>query len=238
MAMKLATGILLTLVCALNCNQATVAWGDVFAKKAVAQAPAGENPRKKQNHLAGVTPEREAAVMTFVKQHHPDLVDLLRNLKQTDQKSYGRAIRDLFLVSERLARAQERDSERYEIELQTWKVKSRQQYLTAQIKMSDSPQLREQLRRALEEQTELQILLLELENKRLSQRIQQVQKNIARLQETKEKSVERKFKQIVHGRPSKDAANPSQTPVKRPAKGSPKASPKGTPKGTPKKSPP
>lgn len=216
--MNLATRICLMIICiacTITCHTVSIALGDVFTKKEVAQAPAKETARKKPTNLPGVTPEREAAVMTFVQQHHPDLVDLLRNLKQEDQRSYGRAIRELFMVSERLAHAQERDSERYEIDLQTWKAKSRQQYLAAQIKMSDSPKLRQQLRQALEEQAELQIMLLELENKRLSQRIEQVQKNIARLKEGKKKSVERKFKQVVSGRPKKASSSANKTQATR-----------------------
>lgn len=223
--MNLTTRIWLTIACMMACTPAAIVQGDVFAKKEIAQAPPATPSREKHNRQPGVTPEREAAVMTFVKQHHPDLADLLRNLKQEDQRSYGRAIRDLFTVSERLAHAQERDSERYEIDLKTWKVKSRQQYLIAQIKMSDSPKLREQLRQALAEQADLHIMLLELENKRLNQRIQQVQKNIARLKASKEKSVDRKFKQVVSGREHKTSSGADATRGNRPAKNTPKKNP-------------
>ena len=42
-----------------------------------------------------LTLEREAAVMTFVRQHHPALERLLSHLKKREPTAYQRAARDL-----------------------------------------------------------------------------------------------------------------------------------------------
>src|SRR6185436_5664149 len=61
-----------------------------------------EKSGKPKNQVT-ITPEREAAAVTFVKLHHPDLAELLGHLKQSNPREYQRAIRDLFRTSENLA---------------------------------------------------------------------------------------------------------------------------------------
>ena len=96
-----------------------------------------EDPAKNKNGKnkpgGWVTPEREAAVMTFVKQHHAELAELLVQLKASNSKEYEQAIRELFRTSERLAQIQERDMPQYELELKHWQVQSRVQLLSARV---------------------------------------------------------------------------------------------------------
>jgi hypothetical protein len=54
----------------------------------------------------GVTPERQAAVMTFVQRNHPELADLLAHLKARQPAEYEGAVRELFRTTERLAQIQ------------------------------------------------------------------------------------------------------------------------------------
>ncbi len=89
----------------------------------------------KETPLA-ITPEREAAVNTFVSLHHAELESLLKKLKTSNPKQYDKAVRELYLTSERLAQLHESEPQRYELELQAWQVQSRVQLLTAKITMS------------------------------------------------------------------------------------------------------
>src|SRR5687767_13810045 len=70
-------------------------------------AKSGKSKALGAKALPGITPEREAAVMTFVKHHHAELAELLIHLKENAPKEYERAVRDLFRTSERLAQVQE-----------------------------------------------------------------------------------------------------------------------------------
>src|SRR5262249_19634201 len=81
--------------------------------------------KAKAKPAPGITPEREAAVKTFVDQHHPELGELLVHLKENNKKEYEKAVRDLFKTSERLARTHEMDVERYDLELKLWQTQSR-----------------------------------------------------------------------------------------------------------------
>src|SRR5438132_8650434 len=74
-------------------------------------------PAARDDKLPTFTPEREAAALTFVRQHHSELADLLSELKTSNEAEYQRAIAELFRKSEQLADTQARDPRRYELEL-------------------------------------------------------------------------------------------------------------------------
>ncbi len=144
-------------------------------------------------HLPGVTPEREAAAMTFVQQHHPELAALLVYLKDNRSSEYQKAVRDLFRISERLATTQERDFERYQLELDLWKSQSRSQLLAARLKMGDNPALREQLRASLGEQVDLQRAILQRDRDRLADRLEKLDEQIERLGSDRQQQIEKQL---------------------------------------------
>src|SRR5262245_22677697 len=100
------------------------------AQEAAPQTPARNGPRSAAKAAAkakppvAVTPEREAAVLTFIQRNHADLADLLAHLKENQPQAYEQAIRELFRTTERLAQIQERDPLQYELELAVWKAQS------------------------------------------------------------------------------------------------------------------
>jgi hypothetical protein len=143
--------------------------------------PAGQgrtNVRKPSTPAPVVTPEREAAALTFVRRHHPRLAELLIHLEEQDKRQYQRAVRDLFRTSERLAQLQERDPSRYSLELRVWKIRSRIQLYSAQLAMQDDPQIRQQLKNALLEQGELQREVLENERQRIAERLKKIDQQL------------------------------------------------------------
>jgi hypothetical protein len=173
-----------------------------------AQLPAGSAPEaasRKGRFSAGkeapaVTPEQEAAVFEFVEQHHPELGNLLRHLKENQPKrAYQRAIRDLSIAHDRLAALEENDRTRYELELQAWKVKSRIQLLSAKLTMSQDEQLKSDLKESLAEQYDTRLALLELEQSRLRDRLLRSEKQLADLTARREATLEKQWQAIVSG---------------------------------------
>jgi hypothetical protein len=144
-----------------------------------------------------ITPEREAAAITFVRHHHPELVELLTHLKESSPREYERAIRELFRTSERLALVQERDSEAYDLELGLWKARSRAQLLAARLQMADDPALRNELRSALEAEYDLRIRVLRHDRERLSQRVRGLEEQIERLGTRREAAIESQFQSLT-----------------------------------------
>src|SRR5947199_10613888 len=62
-----------------------------------------------------VTPEREAAVMTFVQRNHAELADLLTALKTSQPQDYERAIKEVFRTIDSLTAIQARERRQYEL---------------------------------------------------------------------------------------------------------------------------
>lgn len=153
--------------------------------------------RSTPKSLPGVTPEREAAALMFVKRHHPQLAELLIYLEEQDKRQYQRAVRDLFRTSERLAQLQERDAEQYELELRVWKIRSRIQLFSAQLAMQDDPEVRQKLKNALREQGEVQRDLLEREHRRLAERMKRIDEQLAELRSRQKEDLDKKIDTLV-----------------------------------------
>lgn len=153
----------------------------------------------------GITLEREAAVMTFVKQHHPELSELLIHLKEHSPNEYQRAVRDLFRTSERLAQIQERDSLTYELELKLWKARSRAQLISARLQMADNDELKKQLRVTLNEEYDTRIELLRRDHERASERAKNLGDQLEKLSQRRGDEIEKQMKQLTGSVRSGDA---------------------------------
>ena len=140
-----------------------------------------------------VTPERVAAVMTFVERNHPELADLLEHLKANQPREYEQAIRDLHRVTERLAQIQERDAVHYELEVALWTSQSKVQLLSAQLRMADSEEIRSQLRDALSHQMDARLAVLRHERQRSADRLAKMDREIARLETERQVLIEKQL---------------------------------------------
>lgn len=167
------------------------------AKRAAARQNAGGGQGNKVKNQQPLTPEREAAAVTFVTLHHPDLAELLKHLKQSNPREYQRALRELFHQSENLAQTHEKDPRRYELDLEAWKLKSRIQLLAARLSMAYSKSLEDELRTALGEQVDLRLRQQELMRDRLSTKLQEVEAEIARIKTDRDGRVKTELNRIM-----------------------------------------
>jgi|GEM_PF-383886 len=158
--------------------------------------------KSKSKRVAGFTKEREAAAMTFVRVNHPELAALLEQLKLSDNAEYQRAIRELFVSSERLAQLQERSPRRYADELELWKVNSRIQLLVARLAMmpeadaADSP-LKNELRPAVEAQVELRRAQLAADIDRATSRLAELQDEARKLDRDQATLVDKRISSLL-----------------------------------------
>lgn len=182
----------------------------------------GPTPTKKEARSRSplaVTPEREAAVATFVERNHPELLDLLLYLKSSQSDEYERAVREIFRTTERLAQIRERDRELYDLEVAAWQAQSRVQLLAAKVQMDSSAELAAQLREALKSQSAARLALLKYDRQRTADRLAKLDSDIARAQTDQGDLIDRQLKFLTR------AAG-----EKRPAKLNTKSSPKATKK--------
>lgn len=193
-----------------------------------------------------ITAAREAAALTFAREHHPELADLLDRLKDQNQPQYEKAVRQLFQTSERLARVRERSSpETYQLELEAWKLESRIQLLAARMTMSDDPTLQRDLKAALLKRVEVRLELLRAERQRIAERLEKLDEQIQQIERQLEQDAEnvalRDFERMQKSVQSKKAAaggTASENVLHKnaPQKGGPQKSPTSKSRQKPAKS--
>ena len=144
-----------------------------------------------------VTPEREAAVHTFVELNHPELAELLKHLKTNKPQEYARAIRELHRITERLAGIQERDRTQYDLEIKLWTAQSRVQLLTARLKMGVTDELKSQLRDAVGAQAEAKVALLKHDRTRVADRLAKIDADIAQFENDRQKVIDKQMELLT-----------------------------------------
>lgn len=171
-------------------------------RPAVKNKPNGRNTAKaraKDAAIPAFTPERETAALSFVREHHAEVADLLENLRKTRPEQYRRAARELFRASERVAQWKDRDPTRYELELQTWKINSRIQLLLARSTMSPDIDVDAELRSLLAERIDVRLKLRRHDRELAAKRLADIDSDIDRLARQRDAAVERQLAQMRQG---------------------------------------
>jgi hypothetical protein len=177
-------------------------------------------PAAKARPPLTITPEREAAVLTFVQRNHAELADLLGYLKSSQPEEYERAVKEIFRTTERLAQIRERDPLQYDLEIAAWTAQSQVQLLAAKLKMSSSDELLKQLREALEAQNDAKLALLKHDRKKVADRLAKIDADIVRSENDRDNVIDRQLKLLVRtageGRPKAAAKGSTKASRKSP----------------------
>ncbi len=144
-----------------------------------------------------VTPEREAAAVTFAKRHHPELASLLESLKKKDVKRYESAIQELFRTSERLTKVQSRTPDRYAGELEIWKLESRIRLLAAQSVSGMPESRRAELKQLLLAQQIIKREQLEVEHAKLTARLEKLNESLTQYREHSDELAEQEMDRLL-----------------------------------------
>ncbi len=193
----------------------------VLSAGTLAAAEAGPNPTAKKERgkpPVVVTPQQEADVLQFLRQHHTELAELLGHLQVTRPADYSRAIRDIGHSRERLRQFEKGDRLRYELEVQSWVLESKIQLLVARLAMSDSESLREELRRLLADQFDLKLQLAKLERERMAERLQKLDEQVQRMSGNRADLLEREFQSLTRSSEKLKAKRKDAAAVKHPGK--------------------
>jgi hypothetical protein len=141
--------------------------------------------------------EREAAALAFVRENHPELADLLEQLKAMKPDQYERAINELWQVSRSLANFKKNEKRRYEPALDVWKARSRAELLAAQLAGTPDAALEGKLRAALKTQLDAEIHQQKVERELARERLHKLDESIDRLESRRDKVVESRFQIMV-----------------------------------------
>ena len=158
--------------------------------------------RNRDSLPMALTSSRKAAALEFARQHHPELANLLKGLEKRNRRAYVRAMAQLYSTSERLARSKERFSpERFELELEAWKLDSRIRLLAARVSLSRKKDVRleRELNQALAERIDVRVRQLRREKVRLLQRADKLDKTILSLDAERDKAAAQYLKRVNRG---------------------------------------
>lgn len=163
------------------------------SSRQIAQAPMGEMRISIEERR-----RREDAALAFAKKHHPELEKLLRQLRGMDQKEYGKAVRELYRVSERLSTLESRAPHFYQVQLDLWKANSSATLLAARLQLNPGNEdLRQEFREALQRKYETQKRVNEEELARARERVQRLEQNLERLERDGPQMIERQLRQSM-----------------------------------------
>jgi len=171
--------------------------GDSSAGTASSQTTPKAGAKAKNKPPLAITPEREAAALSFVERNHAELSELLVHLKTSQPKQYEQAIKEIYRVTERLAGVQERDPLHYELEVKLWTAQSRVQLLAARLKMGDSESVKNELRQALATQIDARLDVLKHQKQQAAERLAKMESDISQLETNKEKAIERQLEMLA-----------------------------------------
>ncbi|HVX11913.1 MAG TPA: hypothetical protein VHC22_12085 [Pirellulales bacterium] len=157
------------------------------------KAPIKKRAEKKELSAS----DQEEAAFVFVREHHVDLVELLERLKSTKPKEYQQAVKELYRDSQRLTAVQDRDAEKYELDLRAWQLDSRIRLLTAKLSLSDQPELQEDLKAALADRADVRLAQKELERGRLTARLKKLDEEVSTLTSNRDDELKRTFDRLL-----------------------------------------
>lgn len=198
-----------------------VAWMGTLAVHAQEVSSSNQKVLSGSTAASGVTEsvelENEKAVTQFVKEHQPELADLLDFLKSKKPKDYNEAMRESRKVRERLLGIKDRDQELYEVELAIWKNSAQIRLLVASVSARSnklSNEDRDRLSQLVTRENELSIQRLKLEKVRLESRLNQMSQQLERREEQADSLISKSMKNWETrieraGKPKKkDASSP------------------------------
>lgn len=183
------------------------------------------NRKKADSRDEQLSRETEQAAINFAQQHHPTMASLVKKLRNRDSNAYGKAIRELSVDSLRLTRLKERQPQRFQSELNLWKLDSEIRMQLARWSVASSERLESNIRRLLTRRQELRQQRLVTEKERLQSRIEQIDQQLNLRGPALKEDIEREWAKLTRRlRPATDKS----TARKKSSNDSSKSDPKKT----------
>ena len=201
----LAVALLLGVSAAGAYQQEDKKTGNKPAKNAKEQSKNAKDQAK-----APPTAEQEAEALRFVREHHPQLADLLSQLKSSNTAQYQQAIRDLHRAATTLGETQKNDPKKYELDLKAWEVSSKIQVLAARYIMTPSPELENEIKAKLLEQIDIKLEQQKFDRERTAKRLERLDAVIAKTQESRQQEADKALEKLTRSTVAKPARKKSE----------------------------
>lgn len=141
--------------------------------------------------------EREEEILAFTEQHQPELIRLLKFMKEKQAGDYPQAIREMGRTVQRLINLEARDSELYQVELMLWKTRAALRLRAAQISAlgdKNRPRLMEELKGLLEAEYQQEVKRLEILRTRAKEQLAALEEQLERKESNHDTIINRSLK--------------------------------------------
>lgn len=157
------------------------------------------NKRKIESDASDATESdtTEVAAMSFAERHHPELAVLLLHLKEMDSRKFEQAVAEIAKTNEKMSRLRERLPERYETEIELWKIDSRIRLLIARSGGKIDQKTRLQIKEMLNSRLVWRQEQLKREREKLQERLDRVNSQLTQLGENSDSLVERDLDRLT-----------------------------------------
>lgn len=172
----------------------------------------------------------EAESLTFAREHHPELAQLLDTLRGMDRRHFDDALRDLSRDVERLMRMQDREPDRYPLSLELWKLESRIRLEVARYSTTGNDDFQTRLKPLIDQRREVRVRLLQLDRSKAVERLDRIDEQLATLQSESDKQTAQEINLLRKSVSSK--ARPRTPPTRKPAAAPAKAGTTSPPQTT------
>lgn len=169
-------------------------------EKAPVEKDNGVEPGKAQGEKK-IRPDHSEAdrktAMEFAAKHHPELARLLEQLEKSRPSEFARAIKDINQQLQQLERTREKNSARYDSQLQSWKTESQIRVLTARWSVSRDAELESQIRGLLKLRREARIATLKADKERLQEQLRKIDEQLTELSDPMDSQVNKEWEQLA-----------------------------------------
>lgn len=158
---------------------------------------AQEQDKNKRKIESAASDAPEAAAMSFAERHHPELAVLLLQLKEMDSRKFEQAVAEIAKTNEKMNRLRERLPERYETEIELWKIDSRIRLLIARSGGKIDQKTRLQIKEMLNSRLVWRQEQLKRDREKLQERLDRVNSQLTQLDENSDSLIERDLDRLT-----------------------------------------
>lgn len=176
--------------------------GEKAKRKSPAKPPRRNQPKAQtQKPAPDINKARRAEIMSFVKQHHPEIRPLLNTLRKNRPEQFASTLRTLDREVRSIQALESRAPERYKKVLAMWIARSKIRLLSAQlaVKTSDSEKrkLRKQIHSLIERHWNLRTQQLTSDIQLAEQRVERLNSQLSTLNTNRENDIKRQMDSIT-----------------------------------------
>lgn len=152
----------------------------------------------KQSKPPTFTKAREAAALAFLREHYPEAVKPLANLKSSNRAANERTLVDIFRASEKLTAAFEKDPTEARILLRQWHNQMQRRLLTGQLlRDPENEQIRAQIQKTIEQSIQIEADLLQHHAQQLKQQAMRTEQRRDEILKNKGQLAKKRFADLL-----------------------------------------